>query len=69
VLRKSDPTLAAIPSTDFKLGEVRDFGQAALQSQIEGVPIEDSSKASEIQRHQAVQTFEAIAKKIMKLAK
>jgi cellulose biosynthesis protein BcsQ len=69
VLRKTDPALSSPPSTDFKLGEVRDFGQAALQSQIEGLPIEYSSRTSETQRLQARETFEAIAKKIVRLAK
>ncbi len=69
VLRQTDPSLTAAPSSDFKLGEVRDFGKSALDSQIEGLPIEISIKATEAQRRQATQTFDNIAKRIMRLAK
>jgi len=69
ILRATDPSLSPAPSSGFKLGEVRDFGQRALDSQIEGVPIEMSSKATDLQRKQAAQTFELIAKKIIRLAR
>ena len=69
VLRRTDPTLAPSPSTDPKLGEVRDFGQTALQSQLEGRPIEESSKASDVQKQQATDTFGGIAKRIIRSAR
>jgi cellulose biosynthesis protein BcsQ len=69
VLRATDSSLAQSASTDFKLGEVRDFNQCALGSQLEGVPIEEYSKATELQKSQAAHTFDSIAKKIIRLAK
>jgi len=69
VLRATDPSLAAPASTDFKLGEVKDFGTVASTSQIEGVPIEDSTAAAPEQRDKAHVTFEGIAKKIIKAAR
>jgi cellulose biosynthesis protein BcsQ len=69
VMRSSDPSLAESASTDFKLGEVKDFGQAASVSQEEGVAIEDCTSASQEQRELAHDIFEGIAKRIIKLAR
>jgi len=69
VLRATDPALAPSPGVDFKLGEVRDFNNCALGSQLEGVPIEKYSKATELQKSQASQTFDGIAKRIIRSAK
>jgi hypothetical protein len=65
VLKAADPSLAASTS-DYKLGEVKDFGQLAVQSQVEGVPLESCTKATTVQQLKAAAIFEVIAKKIIK---
>jgi cellulose biosynthesis protein BcsQ len=66
VLRAADTSLAEPPATDFKLGEVKDFGMAASISQVEGVAIEDCTGVAQDQRDLAHTTFEVIARRIIK---
>ena len=65
VLKATDPALAA-STNDYKVGEVKDFGQLAVQSQVEGKPLEICSKATAEQQVMAANIFDAIAKRIIK---
>jgi cellulose biosynthesis protein BcsQ len=65
VLRATDPGLA-ISTSDYKLGEVKDFGQLAAISQLEGLPLEQCTKGTPDQQAKAALIFDTIAKKIIK---
>ena len=66
VLRAADSTLAPVSGASVRLGEVKNFGRLASGSQLEGVPIAAYSEASEEQKSIATETFDAIAKRIIK---
>lgn len=65
VIRLAEPELAEA-GAEFRLGEVKEFGQLGVQSQEEGVPIELCSKASYEQQRKAASIFDSIARKIVK---
>jgi cellulose biosynthesis protein BcsQ len=69
VLRATDPNLAPPPSQDVRIGQVKDFNQLASQSQLEGVAIENCSKASDEQRRLARDIFDGMARRIVRSAK
>jgi cellulose biosynthesis protein BcsQ len=68
VLRSID--LALVPNSAFplKVGEVKDFGTLATASQTEGVPIFETSDASDAQRQEAFNAFASLASAIVKRA-
>ena len=63
VLRDLDKSLAPLPSTQYKLGQVKDFGRLAPQAQLQGVPIWQVGNAAESAN--ADRIFRAIAEKII----
>ena len=67
VLRKIDPKLASVSLGQNKLGQIKDFGTLANESQIQGVPLMLANAGTPEQRRQAQIAFEAIAKKIIAL--
>lgn len=67
VLRKLDPELASTSMSQQKLGQIKDFGTLANESQVQGVPLMLASAGTQNQRHSAQTAFEAIAKKIISL--
>jgi cellulose biosynthesis protein BcsQ len=68
VLRKIDPKLASKSLSQNKLGQIKDFGTLANESQIQGVPLMQANAGTPEQRHQAEVAFEGIARKIVALA-
>src|SRR5439155_2003950 len=69
VLHKIDPALASKSMSQNKLGQIKDFGTLANESQIQGVPLMEAHAGTPEQRRQAQLAFEAIAKKIILLTK
>jgi cellulose biosynthesis protein BcsQ len=67
VLRKIDPKLASKSLSQNKLGQIKDFGSLANESQIQGVPLMRANAGTIEQRRQAGMAFEAIARKIIAL--
>jgi cellulose biosynthesis protein BcsQ len=67
VLRKIDPKLASTSLSQNKLGQIKDFGTLANESQVQGRPLMLASAGTPDQRHQAQVAFEAIARKIVAL--
>ncbi len=67
VLRKIDPRLASTSLSQNKLGQIKDFGTLANESQIQGVPLMQANAGTPDQRQQARQAFESIAGKIIAL--
>jgi cellulose biosynthesis protein BcsQ len=67
VLRKIDPKLASTSLSQNKLGQIKDFGTLANESQIEGVPLMHANVGNPEQKRQAQLAFEAIAAKIINL--
>jgi cellulose biosynthesis protein BcsQ len=63
VLRDLDKDLAPLPSTQYKLGQIKDFGRRAPQAQVEGVPMWKVGNANEAEA--AWTSFETIAQKII----
>jgi cellulose biosynthesis protein BcsQ len=63
VLRDLDKSLAPLPSTQYKLGQIKDFGRLAPQAQIEGVPLWHVGNAAESER--AWTLFRGVAEKII----
>lgn len=59
----------APPSTSYKLGEVKDFGQLITASQREGVPIPYVKAGTPDQRASAKTAFKSIAQKIVERTK
>ncbi len=68
VLRKIDPKLASKSLSQNKLGQIKDFGTLANESQIQGVPLMDVRVGTPEQRNQAGAAFDAIALKIIALS-
>lgn len=68
VLRKIDPRLASTSLSQNKLGQIKDFGTLANESQIQGVPLMRANAGTPDQRRQAQLAFESIANKIITLA-
>ena len=67
VLRKIDPRLASTSLSQNKLGQIKDFGTLANESQIQGVPLMQANAGTPDQRRQAQLAFESIARKIIAL--
>ncbi len=67
VLRKIDPKLASTSLSQNKLGQIKDFGTLANESQIQGVPLMQANAGTPDQRREAQQAFESIAGKIIAL--
>jgi cellulose biosynthesis protein BcsQ len=63
VLRDLDRSLAPLASTQYKLGQIKDFGRLAPDAQIAGVPIWQVGNAAESERAWAL--FKAVAEKII----
>jgi cellulose biosynthesis protein BcsQ len=68
VLRRIDPKLASASLSQNKLGQIKDFGTLANESQVQGVPLMRANAGTPDQRYQAQVAFESIAKKIIALA-
>jgi hypothetical protein len=69
VLKRMDATLASSSMAENKLGQIKDFGTLATQSQAEGVPIGDVNGGTPDQRAEARKAFSDIAKKIVQRAR
>ncbi len=67
VLRKIDKDLASGTLSQYKLGQVKDFGSLATLSQEQGQPFFDVDKGNEEQKQQARSEFTKIAKHIIAL--
>jgi cellulose biosynthesis protein BcsQ len=67
VLRKIDPKLASTSLSQNKLGQIKDFGTLANESQIQGVPLMLANAGTPEQKRQARLAFETIAGKIIAL--
>jgi cellulose biosynthesis protein BcsQ len=67
VLRKIDPKLASTSLSQNRLGQIKDFGTLANESQIQGVPLMHANAGTPDQRLQAQWEFEHIANKIIAL--
>jgi cellulose biosynthesis protein BcsQ len=67
VLRKIDPKLASTSLRQNKLGQIKDFGTLANESQVQGVPLMLANAGTPDQRQQAQLAFESIARKIIAL--
>lgn len=65
VLRNIDSSLASNSLSYNKLGQIKDFGSLAAQSQTQGVPIKDVNAGTTEQRLEAEKAFTNIAKKII----
>jgi cellulose biosynthesis protein BcsQ len=63
VLREFNKSLAPLPSTQYKLGQIKDFGRLAPQAQLQGVPIWSVGNADESEN--AWQLFKAVAQSII----
>jgi len=63
VLRELDKSLAPLSSTQYKLGQIKDFGRLAPQAQLQGVPIWKVGNANESDN--AWEVFKALAEKII----
>ena len=63
VLRDLDRSLAPLSSTQYKLGQIKDFGRLAPQAQVDGVPLWHVGNATEAGR--AWTLFKAVAEKII----
>jgi cellulose biosynthesis protein BcsQ len=69
VLRKIDPKLASSSMSQNKLGQIKDFGSLANESQLQGVPFMDPTVGTPEQRHVAGSAFQGIAEKILAFTK
>jgi cellulose biosynthesis protein BcsQ len=67
VIRKIDLRLASTSLSQNKLGQIKDFGTLANESQIQGVPLEQANAGTPQQRWQAGRAFASIAQKIVTL--
>lgn len=63
-LRKLDPALAPGRLSDFKLGEVKNFGSLAPASQKEGLPLYSVQAGTPMQRDEARKTLRSIIQKL-----
>jgi hypothetical protein len=64
LLRKIDPDLARGTLSQFKLGELKDFGSLVPASQREGLPFYSVGAGTNAQREQARQALTALAEKV-----
>ena len=64
LLRKVDPELAQGNMSQFKLGEIKDFGSLVPSSQREGLPFYSVSAGTPEQRAAARQALTALAKRV-----
>lgn len=64
LLRKIDPDLAQGSMSQFKLGEIKNFGSLVPSSQRDGVPLYAVQSAAQEQRAAAKQALTALAKKV-----
>jgi cellulose biosynthesis protein BcsQ len=67
-LRRVDPELASPDMANNLLGEVKDFGPLAAQSQEQGVALEDARGGTPSQRADAHTVFQNLAEKIIQRA-
>jgi cellulose biosynthesis protein BcsQ len=63
LLRGLDSSLASLPSTQYKLGQIKDFGSLAPQAQLEGFPI--WKVGTQEQAENAWHSFKSIAEEII----
>jgi cellulose biosynthesis protein BcsQ len=63
VLRELDKSLAPLPSTQYKLGQIKDFGRLAPEAQRQGVPMWQVGNARESEN--ALALFKTVAEKII----
>ena len=68
-LRRLDPDLARGTLANFKLGQIKDFGTLATDSQTQGLPIGEVLGANSYQRDDARNTFTQLAKRIVQKTK
>lgn len=69
-LKKQFPDLVHGKLSEFKLGEIKNYGSLAPASQTEGVPISDvTTVGTDNQRAEAKEAFDVIAKNILHLCK
>lgn len=68
VLRRIDPALASTDMAENLIGEVKDFGTLATESQTQGVPLESVRGGAPAQRDEARAVFRSIAQKIVSRA-
>lgn len=68
VLRRVDPSLASPDLANNLLGEVKDFGPLAAQSQAQGVPLEKAKGGTPSQKGEAHIVFRSLAEKIIQRA-
>jgi len=64
LLRKVNPNLAQGTLSQFKLGELKDFGSLVPASQREGLPLYSVQAGTNAQREQARQVLTALAQKV-----
>jgi len=64
-LRAVDPSLAVGKMSQFRLGQVKDFGTLAAASQTQGVAFKDASKSNPQKISDAKVSFAQIAKRII----
>jgi cellulose biosynthesis protein BcsQ len=69
VLRRIDRKLASKSPSQIKLGQIKDFGTLANESQVQGVPLKDATTGVRAQKRQARVAFEIIGRKIVALAR
>lgn len=63
VLRDLNKSLAPLPSTQYKLGQIKDFGRLAPEAQLQGVPLWRVGNPKESEN--ARELFKAVAEKIV----
>jgi cellulose biosynthesis protein BcsQ len=68
VLRRLDPELASTDMARNVLGEVKDFGPLATQSQAQGLPLEAVVGGTPSQKEEARAVFHGIAERIIERA-
>lgn len=65
VLQRVNPKLIPVEAGRHELGQIKDFGTVANASQLEGVPIKDVRAGNPVQREEAKEAFNAVAKTIL----
>lgn len=65
VLRRVDTALASSSMTENRIGQIKDFGSLAAESQTQGVPIENVNAGTADQRAEASKAFRDIARRII----
>jgi len=63
VLRELEKSLAPLPSTQYKLGQIKDFGRLAPEAQLQGVPLWRVGNAHESENAWAL--FKTVAEKVI----